>query len=465
MRSSLLPHGSSTARPVLLGAVALALGLTLTGVGWTGDTARAAGLAGGGPVTSDPSSFLARTGAVGYADPATPALRTVTVSTSAALAAALQASRPGDHIELTNGTFTGPFTIRNSGTMAAPIVIGPAAGAKPVITAAVTMPSCDATGPDENRAIAVLGADHVVLSDLRIVNGVKISGDGADSVTRWQDQAIATGDWRLRRTVPGSSAWDPTSQRTLDAWFSTTLGTPVADVDDVQVRRSTITGKGIFGRGVAYSVLSGNTITHVACGTGPGVWFSSYSHGSVITGNDVSDVAHSTAIHYMQEGIRLGNGSDYNVVSGNVVHDLAVGGRAFTTDQDASFDLYTHNTATHVDVGFNEEMSPWGNTWSGNLVDGATSQAYSIRMEDAPLTAPSRNSSSWDSTWTCNLSRNATVDLSVGAMAGGTFLHNGFSTFLLNKRVAGYWGSVGNTVDGSIAAPRTGITLGSTTGC
>ena len=168
----------------------------------------------------------------------------------------------------------------------------------------------------------------------------------------------------------------------------------------------------------------------------------------------------------MQEGIRLGNASDYNVVTGNFVHNLPVGGRGITTDQDSSFNLITMNTADSLSIGYNEEMSGWSNVWTYNTVSNANIVGFSIRMVDSSLTAPSQNSSSYNITMSCNTSTSSHKDFQAGALSGGTFAGNSFSTYQVNPRLTAYWGSAGNTWNGISTAPKTGVTSpGTTSGC
>ena len=439
----------------------VAAALSLTGFGCATATATAVATdtapVTAAPVTTDPNTFVDHTGAPGYADPTTPALRTVRVSTSAQLTAALSGAVPGDAILLAAGTYSGPFSVSRSGTRAHPVVLQPAVGAAVTLRASIPYPSCAAVGPDENRTLAFsAGVSHWVVKGLTINGGLKISGENSSKVTKWQIPLMDRGEWQTRRQVPGSSAYDPSKTSGIPAFFTRLLGSTITGAEDVQILDSTITGKGIFGRLARYAVFSGNTITQIACGTGPGIWLSNFSHGNVVTGNDVSDIAHATDKPFMQEGIRLGNGSDYNVVTGNVVHDLAVGGRGMTTDQDSSFNLFTRNTADTVDIGFSEEQSGWGNIWTYNAVRNARVASYGIRMMDAPFDAPSKNSSSYNITMSCNTSTGSLLDFQAGAVAQGTFAGNRFSTFKVNDRLAGYWGSVGDTWNGVPTAPQTG---------
>ncbi|GAA1894231.1 hypothetical protein [Lapillicoccus jejuensis] len=411
-----------------------------------------------------PASQAGTTGATGYADPATPPLRVVPVSTSAGLTAALKAARPGDRISLAKGTYTGPFTVSVSGTQAHPVVVAPATGGV-TLTASLHMRSCGAGGPDEDRTVSVTGgASHVVLQGLVIDGGLKIASQNADAVQNWQARAIRLGDWRTRRSAPGTASRDAVAARGQEHWFESTLGQSLGVSTDVQLIDNLVTRKGIFGRLVSYSVLSGNVVKDVACGTGPGIWLANYSNGNVVTGNLVTRVAASTYSHYMQEGIRLGNGSDYNAVVGNIVRDLPANGRGITTDQDASWNLLAENRVASVDIAFNEQMSGWGNVWRNNLARNARVAAFSYRMEDSKLTVPSRDTSSFDTTTSCNLVQGAPVGVQVGAMGGGTFTADQVGTVQLNRNVLGYWASAGNTWDGSSTPPGDTVTA-SLAGC
>ncbi|GAA1884614.1 hypothetical protein [Lapillicoccus jejuensis] len=477
MTPQTLPLGRPARRLAAAGAAALAL------TALTGTTAGAIGprpVSGQSPVSgtgSGPTVDGGTLGSVGgttypsAADPgwvpvtaAPPAagltalpVRIVRVATTAQLTAALAAPRPGDRIELATGTYAGPVTLKGSGTADHPVVVAAAAGATPVIaTPNQRYPSCGATGPDEDKTLSFMqGASHWVLTGLTIRGGVKISSLGADEVQNWQKAMINTHNWAARRGVPGASyPANPAASRTLRSYFAGVTGKPLAPTQDIQLLGNTLTGKGVFGRFSEWGVIAGNTITDIACGTGPALWLANYSHGNLIADNDVSHVATSTASHYMQEGIRLGNGSDYNVVAGNKVHDLDRNGRAFTTDQDSSFNLFTSNVADNVTIGFNEQQSGWGNTWTLNVANRASSAAFSFRMEDVRLAAPSKDTSSYYTVVTCNIATNSAVDLQAGAMAGATFRGNSFGRIAIGQALAGYWSGQGDRWNDTSLAPR-----------
>lgn len=460
-------------RPVrrVAGAVALALSLGALSAGTSLADTTTPGAPGArtGTQVVDPASLVSVTGATGNADPTTVPLRSVSVGTAAQLTTALAAALPGDDIVLAAGTYVGPFSVGRSGTTAHPVVVRAAAGATVTLTSDLPYPACDAKGPDESRTVSFeRGASHWVLRGVRVDGGVKVSSQGANLTQQWQATKIDQHDWAARRSVPGAATRDPGAGGGVVDWFAALLGQPILPSADVQITDNVLTGRGIFGRMARYGVVSGNTFTDIACGTGPAVWLSNYSHGNVITGNDVSRVAASTVKHFMQEGIRLGNGSNYNVVTGNRVHDLAVGGRAFTTDQDSSWNVFTDNTADHVDMGFNEQQSGWGNVWSHNSVTNATVAAYSIRMQDGRFLTPTEDSSSFFVEMSCNSSVASSVgavDFQAGAIAHGSFAGNAFVSYMLNKRLAAYWTTVGDTWNSSTTAPRTGVSSPSTITC
>ncbi|MDQ2755066.1 MAG: right-handed parallel beta-helix repeat-containing protein [Actinomycetota bacterium] len=469
MTSSHTPRTRSLSRrPAVAGLVAIsALGL----VGLGGSPALAAnpgttaltGQTAGGVV--NPSDYLSVTGATSYDDPAVAPLRVVPVSTSVQLVGALRTAKPGDRIVLAAGTYTGPFSANVSGTHAHPIVVAPAAAAAVTLTATLSSPGCDATGPDADRTVSFTqGASHWVLQGLRIAGGVVVVSRNADNVQAWQSKAVNAHDWQARRSVPGAGSRDALAARTQEQFFETMLGIGIAPSRGIQLLGNTITGKGIFGRMLTESVISGNTVTDIACGTGPGIWLANYSRADVVSGNTVARVATSTASHYMQEGIRFGNGSDYNAVVGNLVRDLPANGRGITTDQDSSWNLITRNTVSAVDIAFNEQQSGWGNTWSYNDADGARVSAYSFRMEDAGLTAPSPDTSSYQTLVRCNSAVGSTTDVQAGALSGSEFSGNLVNTWSFGRMLVGYWGSAGNLWNGSSSAPSVSSPV-TTAGC
>lgn len=457
-----LPHTSrsSLRRSVALGAVACST-VALTALGGTASSV-AAGSAPAGTSSPtmttttlvDPAAYLSVTGARGYGAVSATPLRVVKVSTGPQLAAALATAKPGDRIELASGTYTGPFSASASGTLDHPIVVRPAAGAVVQLTAKLAYPTCGGSGPDPKRTFTfVKGASHWVLQGLKVDGGIIVVSQNADEVLKWQESAISSHDWQTRRAVPGAATRDAVAARDQVDYLAKAVNATVIDSTDVQLLGNTVTGKGIFGRMLTYGVLSGNTVSDIACGTGPAIWLANYSRGNVIGGNVVTRVATSSYSHYMQEGIRLGNGSDYNVVVDNRVRDLPTNGRGITTDQDSSWNLITGNRVNSVDIAYNEEMSGWGNTWTHNVANNARVAAYSFRMEDGALSAPSRDTSSFYSQVSCNIAWNSPVDVQVGAIGGAAFRSNRVGTVKLSKQVVGYWAAEGNTWNGSSTAP------------
>ena len=140
-------------------------------------------------------------------------------------------------------------------------------------------------------------------------------------------------------------------------------------------------------------------------------------------------------------------------------------------DVDAEVDRLSAQKASgadHVDIGFNEQQSGWGNVWSHNSVTNATVAGYSIRMQDGRFAMPTEDSSSFFVEMSCNSSVGSptpAVDFQAGAIAHGSLAGNAFVTYMLNKRLTGYWASVEDTWNGSTTAPRTGVSSPTTTTC
>lgn len=390
--------------------------------------------------------------------------RTIAVTNAAQLQNAINGASPGDQIHLAPGTYSGPFSAQKSGTSAAPITVSaPQGGVK--LTAKLPMPSCGATGPDTNRTLSFTqGASHWVVRGLQIEGGISIASKNADAAQKWMSSRVAAGDWQGRRAVPGRATYDPAAARKAVAFLSKVTGQTIVPSENIQLIANTVTKKGVFGRMARYGVLDGNTITDVACGTGPAVWFPNFSDGWVIKNNTISRVAPSSASHYMQEGIRIGSASDYNVITKNVVRDLGTGGRAFTTDVDASWNTFSYNTADGIDIGFNDQQSGWGNTWDHNAVKNFRTAGFSFRMKDGSLPVPSKDTSTYLAKVTCNVASGSGVSLQAGALIASTFRSNSFSLVDINPRLAGYWSKQGNSYDGSSSAPSQRPKI-STAGC
>ena len=203
-----------------------------------------------------------------------------------------------------------------------------------------------------------------------------------------------------------------------------------------------------------YGTIKNNSITDVACGVGPGIWFGTYSDGWTVTGNKIARIAPSAVKHYMQEGIRVDNGSNYNLIKGNTVTDLSGDGRAFTTDQTASYNTFTENTATNVNIGLNDQMAGWGNVWTRNTVTKYRGAGISFRMMDAPLKTPSMATSTYDSTVSCNVVSGTGPGVQVGAMIDSDIADNQSPSIKFGPNVASYWVAQKNTYNGSKVVPK-----------
>lgn len=386
-------------------------------------------------------------------------VRTVTVSTTTQLKNAIAAASAGTAIRLRAGTYTGPFSLERSGTASAPISIQPYGDGAVTLTASLQMPSCGATGPDINRTVRFRnGASYWVIQGLRISGGVYIPGQGVQHAYAWMQKYIKSGDWRTIRAVPGRGTNDRTAAKNAISYVAARAGVTLKPIDGVKILNNTITRKGIHVTMSRYGTIQGNTISDVACGVGPGIWFGTYSDGWSVTGNKIARIAASSVKHYMQEGIRVDTGSNYNLIDRNSISDLPGDGRAFTTDVTASYNTFTNNTASNVAIGFNDQMAGWGNLWAYNTVTGYRSAGIAFRMMDAPLKTPSMATSTNASTVKCNTVSGTGSGLQIGAMMKSAVTDNKFPSIKLGPNVSSYWVTQGNTFNGLKTVPTSGAT-------
>ena len=403
---------------------------------------------------------------VGIAVPASQSMAaTVSVTTQAQLTAAIAAAQPGQTIALSAGTYNGGVTIPRSATPTAPITLTAAGNGPVVLTASLTMPSCSSTSPDPNRTVRIKrGASYWTINGLSIDGGVMIMGENAGVVKNWFSARVDAKDWQARRAVPGRSTNDPVAARSAISYLAAQTGVTLLPSDGIKITNNVITRKGIHSAMNRYGTISGNTISDIACGTGAGIWMGNYSDGWTISDNRLSRIAASSVKHYMQEGIRIGGASSYLAVSGNVVTDLPLGGRAFNTDEDASYNVFRDNGADQVDIGYSEQMSGWGNVWERNRVTNYRVAGFVFRAMDGSLALPSMDTSSYAAVARCNSASGQGPALRIGGVMKGTFQSNSFASTSLSKNVVSYWGAEGNTWNGSTVAPTSTPSV-STVGC
>lgn len=375
--------------------------------------------------------------------------------------AAVDRAGPGTVIKLSAGTHTAASSIRLdvSGTAQEPITIQPAGDGPVTVTHPVSTAACDSLKPAYDRTFTIpLGTDHWVIEGLRIENGIWVAGRGANPAFAWLTDLVNSGDWQTRRRAPGHGSLDPAAARTeLVPFLRAATGQSTLDpAEGITIRDNTITGRGIYGALTSYGQITGNTIRDIACGTGPGIWLMTFSNGWLIDGNTIFDIAASTGAHYMQEGIRIGSAANYNEIRNNHVHDLPGDGRAINTDVDSSWNYLHHNRADTVAIGYNDQMSSWGNRWEHNTVAGYRSYGMAFRLKDASLTEPSYATSANRSVVRCNIASNAVgaaPALGVGASMGATFAGNDLPRLFLSPNLKAYWTAAGNTWNGSSAVP------------
>lgn len=371
------------------------------------------------------------------------------------LQALVDAALPGDHIQLHAGTYTGQVVITHSGTPLAPITIEPYGDGPVTVTATFPIVSCRASKPSMARTFfAAEGVDYWTIQGLNIVNGIWVSGSNFDAVAVWfKNLAKEAHDWQTRRSLPGRGTNDPATARGIYAALTAKLGVNVDPAEGWRILNNDISGRGVHATVTRDGELARNNIHNIACGIGPGAWINTYSDFWSVHNNRVSFVAASTYRHYMQEGIRFGSASSYNTIRDNFVSDLPGDGRAITTDIDASWNVFQHNSVTRTNFAYNDQSSGWGNNWLYNTANAIRGAAFVFRGADAALTAPDKNSTTYGAVVTCNRVTNTNLAMTAGAIAESTFSRNYFKHVNLSPNLRGYWTSAGNTWNGSTAPP------------
>ncbi len=383
---------------------------------------------------------------------------------------AVTAAGPGDSILVHKGTYTGRVTITRSGTSSAPITLQTAGDGAVTLTNSFPGRPCSETSPAVDRTVTVKeGADYWTIKGFNINNGVWVSGHNASKFASWFSGEHRSGAWQERRAIPGQGAQSLAASRSAVSYMNNRLHlsgkAALEPSDGVQVIGNNITGRGVHATLARDGKIQGNTIHDIACGTGPGVWIVALSSNWQVTGNDVYDVK-DTVIHHMQEGIRLSDAASYNTVAGNNVHDLPTDGRAFTTDVDASFNTFQGNTAAQVYIGYSDEMSGWGNRWTGNSVDHARRFAFGLMSPDWNRSSPSMDTSTRDVEVTCTRVTNSPEPQFIaGSSMGGHFDKNTFGSTLIAPNLKRYWGSAGNEWNGAGNAPSDFPAIPKTSGC
>ncbi len=379
----------------------------------------------------------------------------------ASIQAAIDAAKPGTVIKVHKGTYSGVLTIRKSGTASAPITLTNAGDGEVVITSSQAPDSCSNTQPSPRRTIKMNGASNWIFRGLTIVHGAYISGEKSNAAYSWHAGKVRARDWQSRRKVPGRGTNDPSSTaRVVPYLRSITGASTMQSADRISFIGNTIRGRGVYAALSSYGTFKDNKVSDLVCGSGPGLWVMTFSDHWSVTGNDISRIAPARS-HFMYEGIRFGTASNYNYVARNYVHDIASDGRAFNTDVDSSYNLFEHNRASNVSVGFNEQMAGWGNTWQYNQASNFRQYGFGMRLKDASLSKPSMDTSSRGTIMRCN-TVSAPIgkawSLGIGGTMGARISGNRFTTVWVSKPARNYWGAYDNMYNGSKTAPGPNVT-------
>lgn len=366
----------------------------------------------------------------------------------------VDAAKPGDVISVPSGTYVGQITIRNSGTASAPITIQPKGDGPVTLTTSFPAEPCNATKPSQNRTIySAGGVDYWTIKGMKIVNGIWISGTNYDTVAAWFHDLTDAHDYQTRRSLPGRGTKDPAKARGVYTALSSKLNVTVDPAEGWRILNNDISGRGVHATVTSGGELGSNKIHNVICGSGPGAWITTFSDFWRVHHNRISFIAESTYKHYMQEGIRFGSASNYNRTEYNTVSDLPGDGRGINTDVDSSYNVFQRNTVTRAAIGFNDQQSGWQNSWLYNTASYIRESGFNFRSKDAPLKAPSLDTTTYRTLVQCNRVTNSVYAMNAGALNESTFLNNYFSRIILSPNLRTYWGRYKNTWNGSTVAP------------
>ena len=369
---------------------------------------------------------------------------------------AIDRAMPGTTIKVHAGTYSEVLDIKTSGTAAAPIVVTNAGDGAVTLTSSQAPDSCSNRKPSSRRTIKIMtGADYWTFQGLNIVHGAYLSGKGSGKAYSWHAALVKKGQWEARRKVPGTAKRDPAGARGAAAYLSKVVGTSLDPVEGIKFIGNTMTGRGIYASLSNSGVVKDNVIKDIICGTGPGVWVMNHSNFWQVSGNDISRIKPAVGAHFMHEGIRFGSAANYNTITNNYVHDLEGDGRAFNTDVDGSWNTFSNNRAANVAIGYNDQMSGWGNTWTNNSVTRYRTYGFAFRMKDGSLRTPSKHSSTNGAVVSGNVASSPAGGrgLGMGGSMNSVFSGNTFPSVFLGKYLQSYWGSYANRWNGSTKPP------------
>jgi hypothetical protein len=427
-------RGRSAPLSRLAGGSWFAFGAALAAASCSGDDAAPLGRdePAGGPRLSGASGIVhhvATTGSDGN-DGTSAATAFLTVQK------AVDVAGPGDRIEIHGGTYSGRIDVTTAGAEGSPIVLTRAdADSQPVLTAALASVSCSATSPTEVRTVTFApGASHWLVEGLRIDGGILVEGTNAEAARAFIRD----------RNVPGRSTNDPSQEDAAYAYIGSVPNEGVEIVNNVLRRRGIVTLTSRRGR------IEGNDISVTEC-SGPGILVNTFSDEWLVTRNVVHDNV-ATEKHFMNEGIRVGGNSAYNVVSYNTVRNIANLGRGIALDVNASWNVITRNSADRTANNYSQQAGGWGNEFSYNLSQNSRKHGFGI------LRKGTNDDEDQDRvpaflTYTCNQSLNEDSAFEAGGVRQSDFLNNFWTTADLDASVVLNWAADGNTWNGGSSPP------------
>jgi hypothetical protein len=343
-----------------------------------------------GAATSAATTAATNAAVTAAASPVASPTATVSVSTSDQLVAALAAARPGETIQLADGSYTGKFVATTAGTSSEPITLTGSAKA--------VLHSSEYTGP----SAAATNARAVSPTAARATSTTSTGSSGSTGSARPAARPAAscpTGGVGYGLYLDGASYWHLTGFTVDTAAKGIVMdAAPHVTIDSVEVRD--IGDEGVHFRKGSSDGLIENSYVHdtgqnqpdygegVYIGSAKSNWDCYAGSSGVDASDNVQVLNNRIGPNVAAEGLDIKEGTHDGVVSGNTFDGsgeqdknsgdstIDAKGDDYTIDGNKVSDPYLDGFQTHT------AQSPYGcgNTFAGNTFSITDSDGYGINV-------------------------------------------------------------------------------------
>lgn len=393
----------------------------------------------------------------------------IEVRTATELHEALKSADPGTTINVHAGTYEGIFFITRSGRPGQPITLQPA-GDGPVRLAPPSgvkfTPTSrkSASGPNLERTLRISDATDIVIRDLSIHGGILIGNPNSLKESRaWKEADQAVAAWS--ESEAAADAPESARQIAKIPWIRTVAywrgrigpgfvgwmdGKLPPTAQRVTVKNCDLTGRGIALWQASACRLEKNTI-HDVEEANCGILLQFLCSHNEIIGNDISGM-YDPQCHWHGEGIRLVNGSCYNLVADNSVHDIRGLGFGITTDLFCDFNTILNNRVSNIqNIAFTGQAWDSDNKWVNNVAENANIgfEFSSWWWEDEPTNQPTSNVEVRGN----RAVRCTNADAVAARIHGFRFVNNDFKVVHFSPKLIETFAAAGGLWDGSPELP------------